>query len=32
MENIPKELNVKVYVMTIKKEILNKQLDKQLQA
>ena len=32
MEDTPKKLNVKVYVMTIKKEVLNKQLDKQLQA
>ena len=33
MEDVPKELNTKIYVMTIKeKEALNKQLDKQLQA
>jgi len=33
MEDAPKELNAKVYTMTIKKEeALNKWLDKQLQA
>ena len=33
MENAPKELNIKAYIMTIKKdETLNQQLDEQLKA